>query len=113
MNPVPDSRVFPLADVLSITTPNLLSRRHMAGIVDLVNWMRGSDFRIIDGKLEIRTAAGVLLTDESRTCRILLREQYPFLVELQPPAGLDAPDLYSWLVAVEQQHGDMIEVTRP
>jgi hypothetical protein len=111
--PMTDHREFPLADALSITTPNLLSRRHMDGIVDLVNWMRGSDFRIIDGKVEIRTTAGVLLTDESRTCRLLLREQHPFLVELQPPAGLDAPDLYTWLIHAERQHGETISVRRP
>lgn len=88
-----DTRTFPLADVLSITTPNLLSRRHMDGIIDLVNWLRGTTFTY-DGRQFSAIADGLDLRTEARACRPVLLRQHP------------------WLVHTEQQHGDTVDVTR-
>jgi hypothetical protein len=81
-------RSFPLADVLSVTTGTLLSRRRMDGVCDLVAY----------------------LTDTART--ELLR-QHPILDGLIPPAGLDHADLYSWLVATEETHGLELTIRCP
>ncbi|MFW3477251.1 hypothetical protein [Streptomyces microflavus] len=41
-----ETRSVPLADVLSVTTPNLLSARQMDGLIDLLNWMTGDQLEV-------------------------------------------------------------------
>jgi hypothetical protein len=94
-----DTRSFALADVLSITTPALLSRRGMDGLGDLLNYMTGDT---------LKTWQFLRAADE---CTAALCAQHPFLADLQPPQGLDKPDLYAWLVEAERTHGGLIRVT--
>lgn len=93
-----EPRTFPLADVLSVTTPKLLSRRGMDGLTDLLNWMT-------DDRLEmwqLQRAA-----DEAAPALVV---QHPHLAGLVPPTGIDKADLYAWLVAAEQEHGSELAV---
>lgn len=43
---MPAPRIFPLADVLSVTTPRLLSDRGMDGLTDLLNFMTGDELEL-------------------------------------------------------------------
>lgn len=94
-----ETRTVALADVLSVTTPALLSRRGMEGLGDLLHYMTGDDLK----RWQYARAA-----DE---CATALCAQHPFLAALQPPRGLDKPDLYAWLVEAERAHGKEITVT--
>jgi len=94
-----DRRTFPLADVLSVTTPSLLSRHGMEGLTELLNHMTGDDLK----PWQLLRAA-----DEAA---IALCAQHQFLASLQPPQGADKPDLYAWLVEAERTHGEEIPVT--
>lgn len=94
-----EPRPIPLADVLSITTDHLLSRRHVDGIYSLLRHMTGQD---------VYTHQLVKVAD---ACVPALIEQHPFLADLKPPKGLDAPDLMAWLVEAERIHGEEIAVT--
>ena len=91
-------RSFPLADVLSITTGRLLSRRHMDGMYDLLGYMTGQDLYTHQ------------LTTAADAAEPALLAQHPFLADLRPPAGTDAPDLMAWLIDTERQHGEAIAV---
>ncbi|WP_327592465.1 hypothetical protein [Streptomyces chartreusis] len=93
-----DSRPFPLADVLSVTTPALLSRRKMYGLEDLLTYMTGD---------ELKTWQFLRAADE---CAAALLEQHPFLATLQPPQGADKATLCLWLVETERVHGEEIAV---
>ncbi|MFZ3473103.1 hypothetical protein ACODT3_10785 [Streptomyces sp. 4.24] len=93
-----EPRMIPLADVLSVTTGRLLSRRHVDGIYDLLRHMTGQDVYTHQlGKI-------------ADACMPDLVKQHPFLADLKPPAGLDAPDLMAWLVEAERVHGEEIEL---
>ena len=92
------TRAFPLADVLSITTEKLLSRRHMDGIYGILNFMTGQDVFTHQ------------LGDAVDKVKPALVQQHPHLDGLQPPDGLDKADLMAWLVEAERVHGEEIEV---
>lgn len=94
-----DSRVFPLADVLSVTTGKLLSRRHMDGIYEILSYMTGQSLFTHQ------------LGDACDKAKPALLEQHPHLAGVRPPEGVDVPDLMSWLAATERVHGETIEVT--
>ncbi|TWE17090.1 hypothetical protein [Kitasatospora atroaurantiaca] len=92
------TRVFPLADILSVTTEKLLSRRRMDGVADLLNWMTGD-------RLEIWQ-----MLRASDECEAALVQQHPFLAGLKPPQAPDRAELYAWLVEAERVHGEQLEV---
>ena len=93
-----DTRSFPLADVLSVTTGKLLSRRHMDGIYEILSYMTGQSLFTHQ------------LGDACDKATPALLAQHPDLAGVAPAADLDAPDLMAWLVEAERVHGDMIEV---
>ena len=95
---MPETRSLPLSDALSITTGKLLSHDHMDGIYRILGYMTGQDLFTH----QLGTAAD--------KCKPALLEQHPFLAELQPPDGADAPDLMAWLAHVEKTHGATIQV---
>lgn len=95
---MPEARSIPLADILSVTTDRLLSRRHVAGIYDLLRHMTGQD---------VYTHQLGKVADE---CAPELEAQHPFLAGLKPPADLDVPDLMAWLIEAERIHGEEIIV---
>ncbi|MCI3246344.1 DUF7736 domain-containing protein [Streptomyces spinosisporus] len=93
------SRLFPLADILSMTTGRLLSRRHMDGIYEIANHMTGDNFFTHQ------------LPRAAEACGPALLDQHPQLRDVTPPEDIDAPDLMAWLADTERQHGDQLPVT--
>lgn len=98
MDGMSDSRSFPLADVLSITTGRLLPRRHMDGMYELLGYMTGQDLYTH----QLGVAAD--------RCGPALREQHPLLNALTPPPSGDLADLMAWLVEAERVHGEALLV---
>lgn len=91
-------RRFPLDDILSVTTGRLLSRRHMDGLYDLLNYMTGHDLFTHQ------------LGRAADACAPALLAQHPQLADVQPPEGLDTADLMAWLVEQERTHGETLPV---
>jgi hypothetical protein len=103
-----EQRIFPLADVLSVTTGRLLSRRKMEGVCDCIVWLtRTARFPRF---MSQQTCARLIVTAAAAKRQILA--QHPWLAELQPPADPDPADLYSWLLTAETTHGENITLTR-
>lgn len=104
----PEAHEFPLADILSVTTPRLLSMRRMQGMCDLVEWMLGIDLipRMINLQewSRLKTATGIARTS-------LLR-QHPQPRDVQPPDGIDQADLLVWLFDAERTYGEHLTVER-
>jgi len=92
------SRQFPLADILSVTTEKLLSRRRMDGVADLLNWMTGD-------RLELWQ-----MLRASDECEKALLAQHPFLADLKVPQVRNRAGLYTWLVESERIHGEHLIV---
>lgn len=93
-----DTTAFPLADVLSITTGRLLSRRHIDGMYTLLGHMTGHDLFTHQ------------LPRAARECAPALLAQHPQLAGVTPPAGVDAFDLMAWLIEQERIYGEMLPV---
>ncbi|MGW0312033.1 DUF7736 domain-containing protein [Streptomyces flavidovirens] len=93
-----EPRSFPLADVLSVTTDCLLSRRHMDGLYSILGYMTGQD---------LFTHQLIAAAD---ACKPALLAQHPDLAEVRPPADIDAPDLMAWLAEAERVHGESVMV---
>lgn len=88
-----EPRSFPLADVLSVTTPRLLSDRGMGGLADLLNFMTGDS---------LETWQLLRAADEARPALIA---QHPFLADLQPSGELNKLGLRMWRLNVVMKHG--------
>lgn len=87
---MPTPRAFPLADVLTVTTGRLLSHRHVAGLYEILNFLTGDD--LMTHQLGRATEA----------CRPSIVAQHSWLAD-----DIDTADLFSWLAAVENAHGDV------
>jgi hypothetical protein len=94
-----DTRPFPLADVLSVTTGKLLSRSHMDGIYEILSYMTGQSLFTHQ------------LGDACDKAKPALLGQHPQLVDVEPPEGLDQADLMAWLIETERTHGEELQVT--
>jgi hypothetical protein len=103
-----EHREFPLADVLSITTPYLLSRRRMDGVCELVDWMTFS--APTPDQIDLRAWSGLKL--RTNLARKSLLRQYPHLEGLRPRTEADEADLISWLIEQERVHGPQLTVER-
>lgn len=102
-------KAFPLADILSVTTGVLVSRRKMDGLCELVAFLTNTA-----PSPRFMSPADVLnLSIHAQAAKAELIRQYPFLAELAPPAGLDDTDLYGWLIQVEETHGLELTVRCP
>ncbi|MET7365980.1 hypothetical protein ABZS61_09135 [Streptomyces sp. NPDC005566] len=95
-----ETRRVALADVLSVTTPHLLSTRERDGLTDLLNWMTDDSLEF----WQLQRAADV--------CAPALITQHPALEGLAPPPGCSKPALRLWLSQVEKLHGKQLEVAR-
>ncbi|MFG3043559.1 hypothetical protein ACGFZR_01350 [Streptomyces sp. NPDC048241] len=91
-------RTFPLADVLSVTTGVLLSRRHMVGVYEILSHMTGQGVFTHQPGAACDQAAPTLL------------EQHPGVADVRPPDCLDAPDLMAWLIDADRLHGTEVDV---
>lgn len=92
-------RVFPLADILTMTTGLLLSHRHMDGVYDIANWMTGDDLMTHQ------------LPRAGAVCGPALLAQHPNLAGVVPSPDLDEHNLRTWLRDAEREHGDELPVT--
>ncbi|MFJ8348945.1 hypothetical protein ACIQ9J_21805 [Streptomyces sp. NPDC094153] len=93
-----DSRLFPLADVLTVTTGRLLSHRHMDGVYGILNYMTGESLFTH----QLPRAADV--------CGPALLAQHPQLQGVAPPEGIDVADLKEWLASTEREYGEELPV---
>jgi len=87
-----------LADILSVTTDRLMSRRGIAGIYDLLGHMTGNNLFTHE------------LPEAARLCEPALLAQHPRLVGVTPPDGLGNPDLMAWLIEQERVYGETLTV---
>lgn len=96
---MPETRDFPLADILSITTGRLLSRDHMDGIYRILNYLTSD---------ELFTHQ---LPRAAEACRPALIAQHPQLADAMPPDDMQVPALLAWLAAQERAHGQSLSVS--
>ncbi len=89
---------YPLADILSVTTGRLLSRKHMAGIHNILDDLTGD--ALMTHQLPRATDA----------CRPSILAQHPQLAGVEPPKDIDVPDLMAWLLDAERQFGQELPV---
>ncbi|GAB2714669.1 hypothetical protein [Streptomyces bullii] len=92
------SKLYPLADILSVTTGRLLSHRHMDGIYDVLGFMTGDSLFTHQ------------LPRAAETCGPARLAQHPQLRDVEPPKDIDAPDLMAWLANAEREHGEQLPV---
>jgi hypothetical protein len=95
----PAAREFDLADILSITTGRLLSRRHIDGVYDILNHLTGDNLMTHQ------------LPRAAETCRPALLAQHPQLDGVQPPEDMAVPELWKWLAGAETAYGARLPVT--
>jgi len=92
-------KVFHLGDLLSVTTPFLLSPTHMAGVQALLEHVTGetreSDMHLVDMGLRARPE--------------LLR-QHPWLEYAVPPEDIDRNELMTWFAHQVVERGNEHEV---
>ncbi|MFJ1653478.1 hypothetical protein ACIOC2_19225 [Streptomyces sp. NPDC088337] len=93
-----DSRLFPLADVLTVTTGRLLSHRHMDGVYGILNYMTGESLFTH----QLPRAADV--------CGPALLAQHAQLQGVKPPEDIDGADLKKWLANAEREYGEELPV---
>lgn len=93
-----EMRLFPLADILSVTTGRMLSRDHMAGVYRILNYLTGDDLFTHQLPRAVEACGPVLL------------EQLPQLVGVQPPDGAAVAPLLAWLAAQEDAYGVSLPV---
>jgi len=94
-----ESRDFELGDILSITTGRLVSRRHIDGVYDILNYMTGDSLFTHQ------------LPRASRECEGPLLAQHPDLAAVAVPEWSDMPKerlqeaVYAWLDKTEATYG--------
>lgn len=96
MPDTPETRSFPIADVLTITTGVVLGSDGGAGIYKILNYLTGDNLYTHQ------------LARASHACRPQILAQHPWLETVQPPAGIDVPGLLSWLAGVESMHPQVV-----
>lgn len=97
-NSTGETREFPFADVLTVTTGRLLSRRNMGGLHELLDWMTGQSLMTHQ------------LPRAAEACRPTLLAAHPWLAGIEPPATESTGELLAWLDAVEAEHPGDVEV---
>ncbi|MET8648467.1 DUF7736 domain-containing protein [Nocardia aurea] len=89
-----ETREFHIGDILSVTSPHLVSPNHIMGVWNLLAWMTGEEPRRHQ------------MPRFARECDASLREQFPDLAALDVPSGLDSEEkVLFWLGAQESEHG--------
>lgn len=93
-----NARHYPLDDILTVTTGRLLSRRHMDGLYDLLDYMTGDSLMTHQ------------LPRAADACSPALLAQHPQLRDVQPPQDIDASDLLAWVTDAERTYGETLPV---
>lgn len=93
-------RLYGLDDILSITTGRLLSRRHVAGLCDILNHMTGDNLMTHQ------------LPRAATACGPALLDQHPKLRSVEPPSGdsITQEELLAWLDQTEEKYGKTLPV---
>jgi hypothetical protein len=92
------TKTFELGDVLSITTGHLVSRRHIDGIYDILNYMTGDN---------LFTHQLPRAMDE---CKPFLLAQHPELADVTVADVHGRDEVYAWLDKQEAKFGALIDV---
>ena len=92
------TKTFHIGDILTVTTEKLVSPRHMDGIYDILNWMTGDN---------LFTHQLPRACDE---CAPSLRAQFPDLAAVVPPEFSGEAEVWTWLAAQVEAHGETREV---
>jgi len=92
------TRLYALADILTMTTGRLLAPRGMDAVYDLANWM--TDDNLMTHQLPRAI----------KVCGPALLEQLPHLRGVEPPATIDATDIPSWIADAEREYGETLPV---
>lgn len=101
------TRIFALADALSVTTGTLLSRNGMPGLCDLVEWLTHEQPFIVSDKPNMRR----FLTASAKARDLLILQQ-PWLIDVRPPEGAGKGELFDWLRDIEDEHGLNLALVR-
>lgn len=94
-----ETKDFALGDVLSITHDRLVSRRHMEGVYDILNWMTNDNLFTHQ------------LPRASRECKPWLLRQHPQLNKIDV-SDVDWDHWMDWLLRMERQHGETLSISR-
>lgn len=90
-------REFDLGDVLSVTTGKLVSRRHIDGIYDVLNFLTGDNLFTHQ------------LPRAMDVCRPAVLAQHPEL-PLDAPAFGDKGEVFAWLDEQERAYGATVAI---
>jgi hypothetical protein len=96
----PQTKVFHLGDVLSITTGMLVSPRYMDGVYDLVGYLTSNQPDLTE------------LSASMAKCRDYLLRRHPALAALDT-SNLQFENWRNWLHSQQLGIGEWIEVRRP
>lgn len=91
------NKQFHLGDVLTITTGNLVSPRHIQGVYEILNFMTGDNLYTHQ------------LPRARRECRGPLLEQFPQLAEVDA-SGVDQNNWRDWLAEQVDKYGEYLWV---
>lgn len=99
-----ETREFAIDDILSAMTGTLVSKRHIDGIYDVLNYMTGESLFTHQ------------LPRASREAEGFLREQFPDLAAIEIPDWSDVPKdqikdvVYGWVDSTIETHGPTRQV---
>lgn len=107
MSKTTETKPFHIGDVLSAMTGTLVSRDHIGGVYNVLNWMTGESLMTHQ------------LPRASRECEGLLRKTFPDLAAIDLPDWSSVPNedkerviVHEWLAAQAAAHGETREVPR-
>ena len=92
------TRDFHPGTVLSVTTGRLLSPDGIGGLYEILNWMTGDNLFTHQ------------LPRASDECAPSLRAQFPDLAAVVPPEFSGEAEVWTWLAAQVEAHGETREV---
>ena len=87
-------RSFHIGDILTITTDRVMSKRHMEGVYDILNYM--TDDNLFTHQLP----------RAREECSSALREQLPDIGALEVPDFEGEEQLWSWLGKIAVEYGE-------
>lgn len=96
---MPENRVFDLGDILSITTERLVSKRHIDGVYDILNYMTHDNLFTHQ------------LPRASEECAPILLKQHPQLADISVPDKFEDEDhVWRWLEEQKGIYGETLAV---
>ena len=90
-------RKFHLGDILSVTTPLLVSPKGMVGVSNLINYMVGDHVGM------------TVLSNAASICKPYLLKQYPFLIDIDTKE-VNKRNWQEWLAKCVENYGEEFEI---